>query len=127
MDGILSPGWVGVLSGVGDDFWDADLALGLVGGVGQDGFGRDAGAGLVLAHDVVDGRGIGGGLDAGDIKGGEGFGVAEDGIELRLEDGAFGFGQFEPGEAGDMANFNVLGGHRGRIGEERVGWWKAEL
>ena len=114
------------MSGVGDDFWDADLALGLIGGVGEDGFGGDAVARLVLAHDVIDGRGVGGGLDAGDIEGGEGFSVAEDGLELPLENGAFFLIQFEPGQAGDIADINVLRGHRGRIGEERSGGGKGK-
>ena len=115
------------MSGVGDDFGDPDLALGLVGGVGEDGFRRDAFARLVLAHHVIDGRGVGGGLDAGDIERREGFGVTEDCLELPLENGAFSFSQFEPGQAGDMVDINVLGGHRGRIGEERPGGGKGRF
>ena len=111
---------------VGDDFGDPDLALGLVGGVGEHGFRREAFARLVLAHHVIDGRGVGGGLDAGDVEGGEGFGMAEDGLELPLENGAFFLIQFEPGQAGDIADVNVLRGHRGRIGEERRGGGKGK-
>jgi len=52
--------------------------------------------------------------------------VAEDGLELPLENGAFSFSQFEPGQTGDMVDINVLGGHRGRNGEERPGGGKGK-
>jgi hypothetical protein len=44
--------------------------------------------------------------------------VAEDGVELALENGAFLLAEFQPGQAGDVADINVFSGHPRRIGEE---------
>ena len=102
--------------------------LSLIGGVLKDGCLGKAGAGDVFAHHVVDRDGVGGRLDAFDVEAAEALGVAENGVQLRLEGRAFLVAQFEPGEAGDVADVDMFGGHRaGSKGDEAASGkrWKA--
>jgi len=103
-------------SGVGDDFGDAELALGLVGRVGEEGGGSEAVSRGVIAHGAEDGGGVGGGLDAGNVERGEGLDMAEDGIELALECGDLRIGEVEAGEICDVADVDVGLRHGWRLG-----------
>jgi len=94
-------------SGVGDDFGNADLALGLVRGVEQHGGGAQAGVRGVVAHFSKNFGGVRGGVDAGNFEFRKGFDVIDDCFELRLEGGDFIVGEFEAGEVGDVADVDV--------------------
>ena len=108
-------------SRVGDDFGDADLALGLVGcvlehrGLGQAFVRR------VIAHFPESSTRVGGRLDAGNVEFRQGFDLAQDGFELRLESGDLFVGEFEAGEIGDVADVDVAVRHgRERLERTRV-------
>jgi hypothetical protein len=98
-------------SGVGDDFGDADLALGLIGRVLQDGLRRQARVRDVLTHAAENGYRVGGGIDSLDVELGQGLDVLEDGFQLWLEQGDFLVGEFEAGEIGDIADVDVTVRH----------------
>lgn len=55
-------------SRVGDDFGDADLALGLVGSILQNGSSRETLVRHIIAHPAEHIRSMGGGIDAGNIE-----------------------------------------------------------
>jgi hypothetical protein len=108
-------------SRVGDDFGDADLALGLVGRVLEHRGLGEAFVRRVIAHFPENGTGVGGRLDAGNVEFRERFDVAQDGFELRLERGHLFVGEFEAGEIGDVANVDVAVRHgRERLETARV-------
>lgn len=71
----------------------------------------EAGAGGVIADDVVDGEGVGGGFDTGKVEFGEGVHVIEDAVELGCVVGGFVVGEFETGEFGDAVDVDGMGRH----------------
>ena len=75
-----------------------------MGGVFEDFFDGEAGLDDVLAEDIVQGQGMGHGLDAGHVDFADLIDVLEDGGELGGELGQLIFGEGEAGEFGDVAD-----------------------
>lgn len=101
-----------------EDFGDHDEAVGLVRGVGEGGFFVEAFFGLVGAEDVVDGVGVGSGVDAGDVELGELVDVFENLAELTFKLGFFFRREVDAGEVGDVVDVE-FGFHQIKIKRKR--------
>ena len=103
----------------------------------EDGFGGvaeglllgEAWAGFVGADDIVDGEGVGGGFDAGEVEFGKGVHVVEDTMELGSVVVGFVVGEFETGEFGDAMDVDGVSGHGQGLSDRRgvICQWQGEI
>ena len=103
----------------------------------EDGFGGvaeglllgEARAGFVGADDIVNGEGVGGGFDAGEVEFGEGVHVVEDTMELGGVVGGFVVGEFETGEFGGAMDVDGVSGHGQGLSDRRgvICQWLGEI
>jgi hypothetical protein len=94
-------------SSIGNDFWDANLELGLVGGVAQDKVPIQARLRDIVSHVtelvLIIRREI-----VGEVDGGKGFHMLEDGIELGLKGDNLVSSEIETCQFGDITDIDVV-------------------
>jgi hypothetical protein len=100
--------------------------LGLIGGILEHCGRVEAGVWLIGPHPTEDGCRMGGWFDAGHVECGEGFDVAEDGVELGLKGGNLLVAEGEAGKVGDVADIHGRLRHGRSVGKQ-AGFSKSEV
>ncbi len=72
----------------------------------------------IVAHPPENRRGMGGGLNAGDVQPRQRLGVPQNGLQLRLENRHLVVTQFKAREIGDIADIDVAVGHGRNVGKQ---------